>query len=81
MVGCAPTGTGKTLFFWVPLLMALADGKDKMMFVVTLLNVLGKQNESVLGEAGLPAIAVSAENANEETFNVSSTTQSWRYIS
>jgi superfamily II DNA helicase RecQ len=43
------------------------------MFVVTPLNVLGKQNETILREAGLPAIAVSAENANEETFNVSFT--------
>ena len=71
MVRCAPTGAGKTLSFWIPLLIALAEGKDKLMFVVTPLNVLGKQNESILREAGLPAVAVSAENANEETFNVS----------
>ena len=71
VVGCAPTGAGKTLSFWIPLLIALAEGKDKLMFVVTPLNVLGKQNESILREAGLPAVAVSAENANEETFNVS----------
>jgi superfamily II DNA/RNA helicase len=45
VVGCAATGAGKTLSFWIPLLMALKEGKDKMIFVVTPLNLLGKQNE------------------------------------
>ncbi|KAF8155084.1 hypothetical protein BJ912DRAFT_1013672, partial [Pholiota molesta] len=44
VIGCAPTGAGKTLSFWIPLLMALEDGKDKMSIVVTPLNLLGKQN-------------------------------------
>ena len=70
---CAPTGAGKSLSFWIPLLIALEEGKDKLMFVVMPLNVLGKQNESILQEAGLPAISVSVENAKEETFNVSFT--------
>ena len=70
VVGCAPTGAGKTLSFWIPLLMALADRKDKMIFLVTPLNVLGKQNKKDLGRAGLSAIAISAENTNKETFNV-----------
>jgi hypothetical protein len=26
VIGCAPTGTGKTLSFWIPLLMALEEG-------------------------------------------------------
>ena len=70
VVGCAPTGAGKTLSFWIPLLMALEDGKDKMSFVVTPLNLLGKQNVMVLEEAGLPAVAVSKETANKKTFKV-----------
>lgn len=70
VVGCAPTGAGKTLSFWIPLLMALADNRDKMTFVITPLNILGKQNEQQLLDAGLPAIAVSKENANEATFAV-----------
>ena len=53
--------------------MALIEGKDKMMFIVTPLNILRKQNESILQEAGLVTIAVSDENANEETFTVSFT--------
>ena len=51
IVGCAPTGTGKTLSFWIPRLMALQDKKDKMSFVVTPLNLLSKQNVKVLKEA------------------------------
>ena len=41
VVGCAATGAGKTLSFWIALLMALADGENKMIFVVTPLNLLG----------------------------------------
>jgi superfamily II DNA/RNA helicase len=43
-VGVAATGAGKTLPFWIPLMMALEEGQDKMIFVVTPLNLLGKQN-------------------------------------
>ena len=55
----------------MPLLMAQEDGKDKMSFVVTPLNLLGKQNVSILEKAGLPAVAVSKETANTKTFKVS----------
>ena len=48
--------------------MALEDKKDKMSFVVTPLNLLGKQNVKVLEVAGLPAVAVSKEAANKKTF-------------
>jgi len=71
VVGCAPTGAGKTLSFWIPLLMAQEDGKDKMSFMVTPLNLLGKQNVKALEEASLPAVAVSKETANQKTFKVS----------
>ncbi|KAF8193662.1 P-loop containing nucleoside triphosphate hydrolase protein [Pholiota molesta] len=68
VIGCAPTGAGKTMSFWIPLLMALEDGEDKMSIVVTPLNLLGKQNVKVLEDAGLSAISVSKENAGVETF-------------
>ena len=71
IVGCVPTGAGKTLSFWIPLLMAQEDGKDKMSFVVTPLNLLGKQNVKALEEASLPTVAVSKETANQKTFKVS----------
>jgi len=70
VIGCAATGAGKTLSFWIPLLMALEDGLDKMTIVVTPLNLLGKQNVQVLEKAGLSAVAISCENANPETFKV-----------
>jgi len=70
VIGCTATGAGKTLSFWIPLLMALEDGLDKMTIVVTPLNLLGKQNVQVLEKAGLSAVAISRENANPETFKV-----------
>ena len=41
-----------------------------MIFVVTPLNLLGKQNVEALDNAALHAIAVSSENANPATFKV-----------
>ena len=71
VVGISPTSSRKTLSFWIPLLMAHADGlHDKMSFVVTPLNLLGKQNKQELNAASLPAVAVSRENTNEQTFKV-----------
>ena len=72
VIACAAIGTGKTLSFWIPLLMALEDGLDKMSIVVTPLNLLGKQNVMDLEKASLAAIAVSCENVNANTFKVSS---------
>ena len=70
VIGVAATGAGKTLSFWIALLMALEEGEDKMVFVVTPLNLLGKQNVEALDKAGLSAISVSSENANPATFKV-----------
>jgi superfamily II DNA helicase RecQ len=42
-----------------------------MIFVVTPLNLLGKQNVDSLCQAGLRAIAVSSENANATVYKVS----------
>jgi superfamily II DNA helicase RecQ len=71
VIGCAATGAGKMLSFWIALLMAMEEGEDKMIFVVTPLNLLGKQNVDSLGRAGLRAIAVSSENANVTVYKVS----------
>jgi superfamily II DNA or RNA helicase len=57
VAGVAATGAGKTLS---SLLMVLEEGEDKMIFVVTPLNLLGKQNVEALDKAGLNAIAVSS---------------------
>ncbi|KAF9488943.1 P-loop containing nucleoside triphosphate hydrolase protein [Pleurotus eryngii] len=53
VVACAPTGAGKTLSFWLPLLMAQEEGLKRITIVVTPLNPLGKQNAEELGKAGI----------------------------
>ena len=70
VITCTATGAGKTLSFWIALLMALEEGEDKMIFVVTPLNLLGKQNVDSLSRAGLCAISVSSENANAAVYKV-----------
>ncbi|KAF4579691.1 hypothetical protein EYR40_000127 [Pleurotus pulmonarius] len=62
VVACAPTGSGKTLSFWMPLVMAQADGLRLTMIVVTPLNLLGKQNMAQLSQVGIRAVAISSEN-------------------
>jgi replicative superfamily II helicase len=71
IIGCVVTGSGKTLSFWIALLMAVEDGFDKMVFIVTLLNLLGKQNEDVLRRVGIDVVAVSRENVSDGLFKVS----------
>ncbi|KAJ8689521.1 hypothetical protein PTI98_012419 [Pleurotus ostreatus] len=68
VVGVAATGSGKTLSFFAPLVMALEDGLKKVIFIVTPLNLLGQQNSDQLNTIGLTAISVTAENAGPETF-------------
>lgn len=57
----APTGAGKTLTFWLPLLLSTSN----VVVVVTLLNILGVQNEEKLKKLGISAIAVDGENATD----------------
>ena len=70
VIACAATGAGKTLLFWIPLLMAIGEGKDKMVFVIMPLNLLRKQNVQELEKAGLRVIAVTSKNTNVDTFKV-----------
>lgn len=72
VIACATTGAGKTLTFWIPLLMALEDGmKDPMVIIVTPLNLLSEQNIASLAKVNIPAVAVSRETASAELFKVS----------
>jgi ATP-dependent helicase YprA (DUF1998 family) len=70
VIGCALTGAGKTLLFWIPLLMAQEDRHKKILFVVSPLNVLAKQNVETLTKVGISAVAVAVENATSSTFKV-----------
>ncbi|KIL65828.1 hypothetical protein M378DRAFT_47762, partial [Amanita muscaria Koide BX008] len=65
VVVSAATGFGKTLTFWIPLLMALEEGQDKIIFVVTPLNLLGRQNVETLEGLGIPAVAVDGQSISE----------------
>jgi superfamily II DNA helicase RecQ len=71
VIGVAATGAGKTLSFWLALLMTRGNVQaKKCIIVVTPLNVLGQQNEDLMLKAGISAIAISSENNNEATFLV-----------
>ncbi|KAI0727731.1 hypothetical protein C8Q72DRAFT_744305, partial [Fomitopsis betulina] len=64
VVGVAATGSGKTLSFWILLLMALEDGQDKLIIVVTPLNILGKRNVDLLARANINGVAIDAKNVS-----------------
>jgi superfamily II DNA or RNA helicase len=71
VVSVAATGAGKTLSFWIALLMARAEGKtNAQIIVVAPLNVLGKQNEKLLNDAGIRCIAVQKGTATKQVFDV-----------
>lgn len=70
VIVCAATGFRKTLTFWIPLLMALDEGQDKLTIIVTPLNLLGRQNVDNLKEVGITVVAVDAETLNEDLYKV-----------
>ncbi|OCH85845.1 P-loop containing nucleoside triphosphate hydrolase protein [Obba rivulosa] len=80
VIAIAATGSGKTLSFWIPLLMALEDKQDKFIIVVTPLNILGWQNAKTLTAAGISAVSVNAKNAMDETFQKSAFTSRLLYF-
>ena len=59
----AGTGMGKTLTFWMPLLFFPAG---HIQVVITLLNILGKQNVELLEKVGMKAIFIGADTATSE---------------
>ena len=73
VIAIAPTGAGKTLTFWMPLLFR----PNGIQLVVTPLNLLGTQNECDLGVVGMRAVAVRAETATPKVFRVSRHVRRW----
>ena len=57
IINIAPTGAGKTLMFWMPLLFQ----KDGIQIVVTPLDILGVQNEAELAKANISTVAASGK--------------------
>jgi superfamily II DNA helicase RecQ len=66
LVTLAPTGSGKTLTFWIPLLF----NEDGITIVVTPLIVLGEKNVSKLSLVSIPAINLTTSSASDKTFKV-----------
>jgi len=67
IISISPTGSGKTLTFWLPLLFS----ETSIIIIITALNILGHQFVVQLEEAGFAAVAVTASNDNDQTFTVS----------
>src|SRR5882724_2547053 len=67
IISISPTGSGKTLTFWLPLLFS----PTSIIIIITALNVLGDQFVAQLQKVGIPAVAVTASNDNDITFSVS----------
>lgn len=61
VVCIAPTGAGKTLTFWLPLL----HRPEGIVVVITPLNVLGSQNREGLARLGIEAVTVDRERASD----------------
>ena len=58
VMSIAPTGAGKTMTFWMPLLFK----EDGIVVVITPLNILGSLNQKKLEQMGIAAI-----NSGEHT--------------
>jgi hypothetical protein len=66
LVTLAPTGSGKTLTFWIPLLF----NEEGITIVVTPLVVLGDKNVAELSAVLIPAINLTTLSASDDTFKV-----------
>ncbi|KAG2145409.1 uncharacterized protein EDB93DRAFT_1087047 [Suillus bovinus] len=60
----SPTGSRKTLTFWIPLIFN-AGG---IIIIVTPLNILGEKNQKEAEALGFPAINLCKETASDQAF-------------
>ncbi|KAE9409898.1 hypothetical protein BT96DRAFT_984238 [Gymnopus androsaceus JB14] len=61
----APTGFGKTLTFWIPLLAS----NDGILIIVTRLNILGDKNaQESMEKLGILGVNVTGDNSGKEVF-------------
>ena len=67
VVTISPTGSGKSLTFWTPLLFM----KKGIIIIITAMNILGEQNVDDLAKLGISAVNITAENASDQLFKVS----------
>jgi superfamily II DNA helicase RecQ len=66
VITVAPTGSGKSLTYWIPLLYI----KHGITVVVSPLKLLGTQFAEMLGDNRISAISITAANATNELFEV-----------
>jgi len=66
VVTISPTGSGKTLTFWIPLLF----NTDGIIVIVTPLNILGEKNQKEAEALGFPAINLCKGTATDQAFQV-----------
>src|SRR6267154_3416503 len=66
IVTILPTGSGKTLTFWIPLLF----NPGRIIIIVTPLNILGEKNQKEAEAYGFPAINLCKETATDQVFKV-----------
>ena len=74
IISIAPTGSGKTLCFLMPLLF----NNNRISIIVTALNLLGEQFCRQAQDVGISAIAVTATNNTQETFQVCACSAPWK---
>ena len=70
IITCSPTRSGKTIAFFILILMKKADGKERTSIIVTPLNLLGRQMEADMKNSEITTIAVSCETAETHVFKV-----------
>ena len=66
VITIAPTGSGKSMTYWMPLLYI----KHGIIVVVTPLKLLGGQFVDMLQGNGISAVSITASNATNELFEV-----------
>ena len=66
VVAVAPTGSGKTMSFWMPLLFRPSG----TVVVITPLNILGGQNKDSLARLGIKTISIDAQTATPSNLQV-----------
>lgn len=67
VLSIARTGSGKTLTFWIPVLLT----DDGITIVIVPLNLLAKQNVDQLTLAGINSMIITADTATPANFDVS----------
>ncbi|KIK76580.1 hypothetical protein PAXRUDRAFT_169447, partial [Paxillus rubicundulus Ve08.2h10] len=64
IITVSPTGSRKTMTFWIPMLFNAAG----IIIIITPLNILGEKNETEGNLFGIPAVNLTAKTATDDMF-------------